>query len=163
MKTILILSLLLLVSCGKHKHEESITVKYVENTFDDSKLVAYNTIQDAKLATLETRTHNLELLTSSNSQDYETLRVQIESNYTQMLHEISLVQTQIDSSNKVSVLQICSSNENLIKVNNDFYAVYMINDDYGTYLGKLTSNVNYQTTDIHHSRFTITNGNIVCQ
>lgn len=129
--------LLLLVSCGRK------TV-LIENNYDDSRLQAYELIQDARLDALEMR----EILVAGEL-----------SRINQTLTDI---QTEV-STGTVSVLPICNSNEHLIKTNTGFFAVYMVSNNFGTFLGKLDNDVLYQTTDSVRARFTVSGDTINCQ
>ena len=129
--------LLLLVSCGRK------TV-LVENNYDDSRLQAYELIQDARLDALEMS----EILVAGKLS-------RINQTLTNIQREVS--------TGAVSVLPICNSNEHLIKTNTGFFAVYMVSNNFGTFLGKLDNDVLYQTTDSIRARFIINGDNINCQ
>ncbi len=162
MKTLLIMSVLLsLVSCGKRINTTTKVTEYVENDYDSSRIDAYNLIQDARLNAIEARLVDLDALTSQNTEELETLTASIETQFDTINTNLNDIQLQV-STNKVTVLPICASGENLIKMNNEFYAVYMVSNNYGTYLGKLANNVNYQTTDSIHAGFHLNSGSIVC-
>lgn len=135
MKLLLVLSAVsLLTSCGRSPDAYIFETKY-----DDSKLLAYELIQDARIKALEDRLPELAVINST---------------LTNIQQQVTL--------NKVEVLKICASNEHLIKINNVFYAVYMVSNNYGTYLGKLDNNVQYRTTDSVASNFKIMNNSITC-
>jgi hypothetical protein len=130
-----------LCSCGKVKQND--VYHYVENTYDDSRLLAYELIQNARLDALEMEANLVE----------GELAV-INDTLTDIQNEVSV--------GAVSVVKICASAESLIKTNTGFFAVYMVSNNYGTYLGQLTENTTYQTTDATHVQFKILNGSIVC-
>ena len=155
----IILGLMLLASCGK-KVTTKVT-EYVENPYDASRIDAYNLIQDARLDAIEARLSDLDALTGQNSDDVQALTDSIESQFDTINNNLNNIQQQI-TTNKVTVLPICASGENLIKMNNEFYAVYMVSNNYGTYLGKLANNTSYSTTDSVHAGFHLNNGVIVC-
>lgn len=129
--------LLLLVSCGKE-------TTLIENNYDDSRLQAYELIQDARLDALEMR----EILVAG-----ELSRIN---------QTLTYIQREV-STGAVSVLPICNSNEHLIKTNTGFFAVYMVSNNFGTFLGKLDNGVLYQTTDSVRARFTVSGDTINCQ
>jgi hypothetical protein len=127
--------LMLLVSCGR----PSMDAIYIQNPYDDSKLQAYELIQDARIKALEDRLEDLDTINDT----------------------LTDIQQQV-TANKVNVVKICASNEYMIKMNNEFYAVYMVSNNFGTYLGKLDNGVQYQTTDSVRSRFSVNNGVLTC-
>jgi hypothetical protein len=96
--------------------------------------------------------------------NYNNLNNAINNNYNNTLTMLNSLQTQINNaaSNQVSVLNICNSDEYLIKVGTNYYAVYMVSNNYGTHLGKLSLNVTYQTTDSYHKLFKLTSSGITC-
>lgn len=159
MKKLLLIStiLLLSVSCGT---KES-TLILVEKPYDDSKLVAYDLLNDARIDAMEVRLAQLETLNQLNTEASELLKDQVEQNYLDLNNLLDELQLEVHN-NKVTVHKICTSNEHLLKLQGDFYAVYMVSNNFGTYLGKLDSNVNYSTTDNVHASFKIVSGNIVC-
>jgi len=135
MKLLLVLSAVsLLASCG-HPPDTYI----IETKYDDSKLLAYEVIQNARIKALEDRLPELAVINST----------------------LTSIQQQV-ALNKVEMVKVCASNEHLIKMNNSFYAVFMVSNNYGTYLGKLDSNVQYRTTDSAAANFRITNNSITC-
>lgn len=147
---------LLLISC-----KTNLETKYIENDYDDSKLQAYELIQDARLDAIENRESMLEQLATQDQSEISRLQHSIDFNYALVNATLTQIQLQVEQ-NKVQVLSICASSENLIKVNANYFAVYMVSNNFGTFLGKLDENVLYQTTDIFHARFKINNGVILC-
>lgn len=164
MKATILTSLLLLISCGRKVGrftEYNSNSTTIENKYDDSKLQAYNLIQDARIEALELRASHLEAVSSELADDIEKVKRDIEEEFDLTNDYLNDLQLEVRTS-KVEVIKICASSENLIKVGGAFYAVYMISNNYGTYLGKLENNTNYQTTDNSHKGFHLTNGSIVC-
>lgn len=163
MKVVLMLSLLLIMSCGRKvqriiEHNET----SVENKYDDSRLNAYELIQDARLNAIDVRLDALNASIVLNANDNEVFHATIENDFVTTNAFLNNLQAEV-TVNKVTVLTICASGENLIKMNNDFYAVYMVSNNFGTYLGKLADNVNYATTDNIHAGFHLNNGVIICR
>lgn len=135
MKILALLALSTLISCGR----PSMDAIYIQNPYDDSKLQAYELIQDARIQALEDRLADIDTINTT----------------------LTDIQSQV-TLNKVNVIKICASNEHLIKMQNSYYAVYMVSNNYGTYLGKLSEGVNYQTTDSVRASFKIVNGALNC-
>lgn len=148
-----------LISCGKNVTTK--VTEYVENPYDASKIEALDLIQDARLNAIEARLADLNALIDENTADIQALTNSIDTQFNAVNASLNSIQAQV-STNKVTVMQICASGENLIKMNNEFYAVYMVSNNFGTYLGKLTNNVNYMSTDSVRATFHINNGNIIC-
>lgn len=159
MKKLLLIStiLLLSISCGK-KHSTTVVI---ENKYDDSKLVAYSLLNDARISAIDTRLTQLETLNQLNTDASELLRTQVEQNYLELNNLLDELQLEVHTK-EVTTHKICTSKEQLLKIQGEFYAVYMVSNNFGTYLGMLESNVNYQTTDSVHAGFKIINGSIVC-
>jgi hypothetical protein len=85
----------------------------------------------------------------------------VEGELTAINNTLTDIQNEV-SIGAVSIVKICASNEHLIKINSGFFAVYMVSNNYGTYLGKLDVNTTYQTTDSVHAQFKILNDAVVC-
>lgn len=156
-KLLLISSLILCISCGK---KQSTTV-LVENPYNDTKLAAYNVLNDSRIDAMEVRLVQLETLNQLNTASSELLKDQVEQTFTDLNNLLDDLQLEVHN-NEVSVHKICASKENLLKLQGEFYAVYMVSNNFGTYLGKLDAGINYVTTDLVHASFKIVNGNIVC-
>jgi hypothetical protein len=63
---------------------------------------------------------------------------------------------------QISVIKICDSGEHLVRTGTGIYAVYMVSNYFGTYLGKLAEDVVYQTTDSKMARFKLSHNSIIC-
>lgn len=157
---------MLCVSCGKKDEHRT----YIENPYDDSKLRANLLIQDSRLIALEEKTAELEQLLNTvksglemTNDDVESLKQSLEADYQDVIARLDVIENTVNNAERIEIMSICGSGENLIKVGNKFYAVYMVSNNYGTYLGKLQENMNYQTTDIVKARFKIVNSTIFCQ
>ena len=160
MKKLLLISVILTlcISCGK---KQSTTV-LIENPYDDSKLAAYDVLSDARIDAMEVRLAQLEVLNQLNTDASELLKDQVEQTFTDLNNLLDDLQLEVHN-NKVTVHKICTSSEHLLKLQGDFYAVYMVSNNFGTYLGKLDVGVQYQTTDSVHVRFKIlNNGTFEC-
>lgn len=160
--TILSLILLLTVSCGKNE-----TV-IATNAFDDSQLKAQLVIQDARLKALEARMNayetNFDLITiefsnriSNLDNDFSSMEETMNENIATINLGLSDLQRKV-----IAPIKICNSDEHLIKTVDSVYAVYMVSNNYGTFLGKLSENVEYKTTDTVGARFKIVNNTVKC-
>lgn len=159
MKKLLLISaiLTLCISCGR---KQSTTV-LIENPYDDSKLAAYDVLSEARITAIDNRLTQLEALNQLNNAASEILKTKVEQNFIDLTNLLDDLQVEVHN-NKVTVHKICASNENLLKLQGEFYAVYMVSNNFGTYLGKLDSDTNYQTSDATNTRFKIVNGLINC-
>lgn len=141
MKYLSVLAMLtVLSSCGKR-------TQYIENNYDDSNVQAKLKLHDALIT-------NLDRLIQENRT--ESL------NYVNT--KIGVMQTLING-NKISFVKPCGSSENLMLINNTYYAIYMVSNNYGTYLGTLSERTRYQTTDSTKKQFEIdlsVNGHFKC-
>lgn len=158
---LLITTLIFLVSCGKHKHEY-ITV--VQSGYDDSQTQALLVIQDARIKALEDRLNYLENEFGDVVIDFDERFNNLDQSNIDLNASLALLNNALTNlqTKQLSIVSICSSSEKLIKTNDGLYAVYMISNNYGTYLGKLVENVNYRTTDASQTNFKIVNGQVVC-
>lgn len=164
MKSLLtILSVTLLIaSCGK----KSTTI--VENAYNDSSIKAYQVIQDARIAALEARLNAYQTQFDTVVIDYDSRLNNLDAEFTTLdatlNYNIALVTSMLAdlNSKQIEPVKICASNEYLLKTATGMYAVYMVSNNYGTFLGKLSEQTNYQTTDVIHAQFKIVNNNIVC-
>jgi uncharacterized protein YcfL len=162
MKTLLILASLLFVSCGNN-------TQILENKYDDTQIQAILVIQDARIKALEARIDayitDFDLVTIEFSEKLSNLETNLANRDEILENNIQLVNTALGDlqGKQIEALKICSSNEHLIKQGNNFYAVYMVSNNYGTFLGKLAENVVYRTTDNVGANFKIINNRIVCQ
>lgn len=164
MRLLLLLTAFILTSCGQDYSQ----VILQENKYDDTQVKAMQVVQEARIAALEARLdafntnfddvlidfgerlNNQETLSGSLGEALDT-------NLTILNNALIMLQNQV-----ISVVPICNSGENLIKSGNSLYAVYMISNNYGTFLGKLSENVNYRTTDAVQANFKIVNNVVVC-
>lgn len=156
MKYLIILSTLLLISCGKKT-----IVNVTENKFDNSNNDNRLTQLEAKNLVIEAKLLSYELKLAELEANGDSLADAIETKYNELFESLDSLEDEIEV-NKVELVKVCASNEQLIKVNNKFYAVYMVSNNNGTYLGELASNVQYQTTDNVRARFSLQNNQIVC-
>lgn len=141
MKYLSVLAMLaVLSSCGKR-------TQYIENNYDDSNVQAKLELHDARIT-------NLDRLIQENKTE-----------------SLSYVNTKIDlmtgliNGNKISFVKPCGSLENLMLINGTYYAIYMVSNNYGTYLGTLSERTRYQTTDSTKKQFEIdlsVNGHFKC-
>lgn len=155
---LLLLTALILTSCGKR-------VITNESDYNDSSIKAYQIMQDARISALEAKLDVLNSDFDSAIIDFgnELNNVQASSeniannNYT--LLNNAMLQL---ASTSLTVIKICASAEHLLKNSSGVYAVFMVSNNYGTYLGKLANDINYQTTDSVHANFKLVNDEIVC-
>lgn len=165
MKTLLILATFLFVSCGKTTK----VTELVENKYDDSQTKAILVIQDARIKALEARMDayvtNFDLVTIEFSEKLSNLETDLTNRDEILDDNIQLINTALGQlqGKQIEALKICSSNEYLIKQGNSFYTVYMVSNNYGTFLGKLAENILYRTTDSVGASFKIINNTIICQ
>lgn len=161
-KSILATILLLTVSCGSN-------TTTVENKYDDSQVQAILVIQDARIKALEARINaydsNFDLVTIEFSEKLSNLENEFKSKDELLDTNIQVINSGLAmlQGKQVTPVKICSSKEYLIKQGNDYYVVYMVSNNYGTFLGKLAENINYATTDEVKARFKVVNNELVCQ
>lgn len=161
MKHLLLVTVLTLTACGKR-------ITSIENKYNDSSIKAYQVIQDARIAALEAKFDVLNSNFDAAIIDFDNDLNNLQSSYTSSneasianYNLLSAAMVQLSSSN-LEVIKICSSGEHLLKNSSGVYAVYMVSNNYGTFLGKLANDVNYQTTDSVHASFKLVDNNIVC-
>lgn len=121
-------------------------------------------LNDLELA-LDNQQEQIDNLESIINSSTVSLQNQINTNYNSTVLLLNSLQNQINNSqnNTISIIQICNTNENVLKLNNNYYAVYMVSNAFGTYLGKLSQNVQYRTTDSSKQDFHINSNNqIIC-
>lgn len=160
---ILALPLLLTVSCGKKNY-----TTVVENPYDDSQVKSKQVIQEARISALEARINALESRFNEVLIDYNSLVNNVDAQFSTLEETLTnntlVVNTMLsDLAAKQTIpVKICASSEYLLKTSTGVYAVYMVSNNYGTYLGKLVEQTNYLTTDTVRATFKIVNNNIVC-
>ena len=172
METILLLSTLLLtVSCGRKR-----ITTVVQNPYDDSKLKTELVLQDARIKALEDRLDALESGFDQLEVDFTDLHSTLTAEYTAELDNktdtinaaLDILQAKVasletEASNNTKVVKVCNSSEYLLRIGSSYYAIYMVSNNYGTYLGKLSEGVSYRTTDSTNSNFRVeTNKTITC-
>lgn len=151
----LILLALLLASCGKPQTTN------IHNSFDDSKIMALDIIYDARIKVIETRMNALETLVGTNQAGNASFNAIIQANFITSMNTLTELQTEV-TKNKVEIVPICNTAEHLIKINGTYFAVYMVSNNLGTYLGKLEKGITYQTTDSNQDKFTLNDLTIEC-
>jgi len=156
-KLVILTAMLLAAGCSWgpngsdfHNHLE---MPYNDDAFKENReaVAAEQVLQDARLTALEVRIAQLEAGMTGTSELYNATMAVIND-----------LQVQI-TTGAVNVLPICSSGESLIKTSQGIYAVYMVSNNFGTYLGMLSENVAYQTTDTSHTHFMLVNNEVICQ
>lgn len=162
MKLLLLSTMLLFCSCGKN------TTTSVESPYNDSSIRVELVLQDARIKALEARLNayetNFDLVTiefnnklSNIDRDFDTMQETLDNNISIINQGLAQLQGKV-----ISLVKICSSNEYLIKTSDGMFAVYMVSNNYGTFLGKLANDVNYQTTDTVKANFKLVNNQLVC-
>lgn len=165
MKSLLVIFAITLItsSCGKSK---STTV--VESPYNDSSVKAHQVIQDARIAALEARLNAYQTQFDTVVIDYDSRLNNLDAEFTTLdailNYNIALVTSMLADLNSKQIVpvKICASNEYLLKTATGMYAVYMVSNNFGTFLGKLAENLNYRSTDQVQANFKIVNNNIVC-
>lgn len=162
MKNVLILALsVLFVSCGKDGSYMYYTDDLRHKATEDkiSIIESKNLLYDAKIEAIELRLASLESDNEELSSQYDSLLDLLEDLENQ-------VDTLEDDLNRLIVpipVKVCSSNEHLLKIGDDYFAVYMVSNNNGTFFGKLQVNIHYNTTDGNNVSFKVTiNKTIQC-
>lgn len=132
--------------------------------YDDKVLQVKLMLHDARIVALENQVSQLNDANELMKFNIEAAEVAIIAANTQLNATLSLIDdlSAEVAAGEVKILKVCSSKEYLIKVPSGVYAVYMISNNLGTYLGQLEENVEYRTTDSVQSRFKISQGVVVC-
>ena len=145
---LLTLTLITTLACGR-KH----TYNTIENNYDDSTIKSELVLQDARIRLLEDKLNDL------ITQDQLDARLEV----------LTVIQTKLNSLESVSVelVNICSSNELLLKVDSVYYGVVSTISSSGfsskVHLGKVPEKEWYQTTDGSSQLFQIEDGEISCK
>ena len=179
---------MIVVSCGKNYHvTEYVQNPYdnSQNQLEIDALKAENLIIQQKQQLNNERITSVEVrlmalqdsindLNNNLELSNEELQTLIDSKYQSTQNQIAFINNQFSQFNNVLnslqaivnntvnpifMIKVCSSNEHLIKVNGYYYSVYMVSNDFGTFLGKLEQNINYMTTDSSRVRFKINSQN----
>jgi len=167
MKSLLIIAAisLLTVSCGR-KREYYTTVQ--ENNYDDSQVKGEQILQSARIAALEARIAAFETNFDTVVIDYNDKINNLETDAQDLRetldYNVAVVTAMLADLNtkQLTPVKICASAEYLIQTSSGFYAVYMVSNNFGTYLGKLAEETQYQSTDIVKANFKIVNNQVVC-
>lgn len=152
----------LITSCGK-----DVTL-YVANPYDDQAIKAEQVITGARISALEARINVIEsrfdeVIIDFNSElnNLNSTAATLSEVVTENLNIVNMALDNLQQQ-QVSVIKICASNEYLIKASSGVYAVHMVSNNFGTFLGKLPNEVTYQTTDSIKARFKLVNSEIIC-
>lgn len=164
MKQLLVLSTLFLLSCGKKQYTQ-----LIDNTGNNARLTqveANNLINQAKLDLHELRLGEI----SQTINDLKTEQVElgkyinfINNEYNNMNKILENIELKInDNENNLQVIRVCDTNEYILRINELFYSVHMVSNNYGTYLGMLSMNITYRTTDTKKRDFSLSKQGIIC-